>query len=261
MSEPFFKLLSPEVTKWCRQVDNIKKSESDEVTGLYTYDVNPDVDFASSQSRDQHVGEMAFENRKFSRRGRRATKENSHIKQARKHTLMKGGQNDLISSRSLGASNNALGEQTSPTGAQKKLSMSRTGTAEVSVTAHGPHKVRPSMLMTDQGHHHQAHVESNHTTLGEAPEIILDEFTVNIWETDEDLVAMRSHINDLIRNSFAGGMQYFIEGDWKMATAKFNHVLNITNGRDGPSINILRHINDDYGGECPADWKGYRDMS
>ena len=29
----------------CRQVDNIKKSASDEVTGLYTYDVNPAYDF------------------------------------------------------------------------------------------------------------------------------------------------------------------------------------------------------------------------
>lgn len=45
MSEPFYKLLSPSVQKWCRQVDNIKKSASDEVTGLYTYDVNPDHDF------------------------------------------------------------------------------------------------------------------------------------------------------------------------------------------------------------------------
>jgi hypothetical protein len=45
MSEPFYKLLSEDVKKLCRQVDNIKKSASDEVTGLYTYDVNPAYDF------------------------------------------------------------------------------------------------------------------------------------------------------------------------------------------------------------------------
>ncbi len=44
LSEPFFKLLSPNVSKFCRQVDNIKKSAHDEVTALYTYDADLDMD-------------------------------------------------------------------------------------------------------------------------------------------------------------------------------------------------------------------------
>lgn len=43
LSEPFFNLLSSEVTKYCRRVDVIKKSATDEVITLYTYDANLDI--------------------------------------------------------------------------------------------------------------------------------------------------------------------------------------------------------------------------
>lgn len=43
LSEPFYNLLSPNVRKYCRKVDVIKKSETDEVSALYTYDANLDV--------------------------------------------------------------------------------------------------------------------------------------------------------------------------------------------------------------------------
>ncbi len=44
LSEPFFRLLSPTVARYCRQVDNIKKSAHDDVTALYTYDANLDME-------------------------------------------------------------------------------------------------------------------------------------------------------------------------------------------------------------------------
>lgn len=43
LSEPFFKLLSPNVAKYCRKVDVIQKSETDEITALYTYDANLNI--------------------------------------------------------------------------------------------------------------------------------------------------------------------------------------------------------------------------
>ena len=46
MSEPFYRLLSPEATSGCRKVDTIKKRGSDRATGRYTYDVDLDVGFA-----------------------------------------------------------------------------------------------------------------------------------------------------------------------------------------------------------------------
>eukprot|EP00578_Thalassiosira_sp_NH16_P003983 CAMPEP_0181134474 /NCGR_PEP_ID=MMETSP1071-20121207/32108_1 /TAXON_ID=35127 /ORGANISM="Thalassiosira sp., Strain NH16" /LENGTH=864 /DNA_ID=CAMNT_0023220997 /DNA_START=56 /DNA_END=2647 /DNA_ORIENTATION=- len=46
MSEPFFNLLSTEAVVACRKVDMIKKRKSDTGTGLYTYDVDLNVDFS-----------------------------------------------------------------------------------------------------------------------------------------------------------------------------------------------------------------------
>jgi hypothetical protein len=40
LSEPFFNLLSPEVSKYCRQVDRIKKRSNDEPSGLFTYETH-----------------------------------------------------------------------------------------------------------------------------------------------------------------------------------------------------------------------------
>ena len=73
---------------------------------------------------------------------------------------------------------------------------------------------------------------------------------------------MRSHMNDEIRVVWGQGMGFFIAGDWQAARDKFARILEITNGKDGPTINLLRHMDNDYeGGVPPADWKGYRDMS
>mmetsp|Transcript_37968 Transcript_37968/g.79521 ORF Transcript_37968/g.79521 Transcript_37968/m.79521 type:complete len:864 (-) Transcript_37968:224-2815(-) len=53
MSEPFYKLLSPEAIAGCRKVDTIKKRESDPVTGLYTYDVDLSVGFTLAHKKEK----------------------------------------------------------------------------------------------------------------------------------------------------------------------------------------------------------------
>lgn len=103
--------------------------------------------------------------------------------------------------------------------------------------------------------------DNSHTSLGDAPEIILPPYTTGIWNTDEDLIAMRTHMRDEILETWDNGMNAFIKGDWENAREEFNRVLEITSGKDGPSQNILRHMDEDYGGNVPMDWKGYRDMS
>lgn len=45
MSEPFYRLLSPNASKLCRQLDRIKKNVFDDVISIYTYDANLDIDF------------------------------------------------------------------------------------------------------------------------------------------------------------------------------------------------------------------------
>ncbi|KAL7429177.1 hypothetical protein ACHAXM_001575 [Skeletonema potamos] len=56
MSEPFYKLLSPEAAAGCRKVDAIKKREGDAVTtNLYTYDVDLSIDYAHEERKKKET--------------------------------------------------------------------------------------------------------------------------------------------------------------------------------------------------------------
>ena len=48
LSEPFFKLLSPQAQKYCRQVDRIKRTNGEEPIGLFTYDCDMNIDWNDS---------------------------------------------------------------------------------------------------------------------------------------------------------------------------------------------------------------------
>ncbi|KAL9180261.1 hypothetical protein ACHAXT_008231 [Thalassiosira profunda] len=53
MSEPFYRLLSPEAVAGCRKVDAVKRRENDPVTGLYTYDVDLSVGFSRANEEKE----------------------------------------------------------------------------------------------------------------------------------------------------------------------------------------------------------------
>ncbi len=56
MSEPFYRKLSPEAQKFCRQVNRVQLSLSEEPMGLYTYDCDVNQDFSSlEQTGGSHV--------------------------------------------------------------------------------------------------------------------------------------------------------------------------------------------------------------
>ena len=98
--------------------------------------------------------------------------------------------------------------------------------------------------------------------LGNLPSIVLAKYTTACWFEDPDLVGMRAHVTDELRAYWSVAIEAFIAGDWREAKKLFKEYLDMTDGRDGPAKNILGHMENDYeGGECPADWKGYRDDS
>lgn len=51
MSEAFFRLLTPAANKYCRQVDRLKRSETEEPFGLFTYDSDLNYEFEPDGSR------------------------------------------------------------------------------------------------------------------------------------------------------------------------------------------------------------------
>jgi class 3 adenylate cyclase len=52
MSEAFFRLLSPQASRYCRQVDRIRRSEGEEPFGLFTYDSDLNLEFAEEEKAD-----------------------------------------------------------------------------------------------------------------------------------------------------------------------------------------------------------------
>mmetsp|Transcript_19317 Transcript_19317/g.32403 ORF Transcript_19317/g.32403 Transcript_19317/m.32403 type:complete len:858 (-) Transcript_19317:6061-8634(-) len=51
MSEAFFRLLTPAANKYCRQVDRLKRTETEEPFGLFTYDSDLNYEFETDGSR------------------------------------------------------------------------------------------------------------------------------------------------------------------------------------------------------------------
>mmetsp|Transcript_28015 Transcript_28015/g.53043 ORF Transcript_28015/g.53043 Transcript_28015/m.53043 type:complete len:939 (+) Transcript_28015:118-2934(+) len=244
MSEPFYKLLSPSVQKWCRQVDNIKKSASDEVTGLYTYDVNPDHDFklkALLAAKEAHKA-TATGRKTLNIKGRNSITPTVEARglvgtgttRARKTVRQQGGGIENMSSAVGGASGRGQRSSRVPPGLLDELKSKKVGDDKDSKSG---------------------------GSLEDAPEIILPPYNTDVWMKDEDLLSMRSHITPQIFEIWDRGMHSFISGDWDDAKKQFNEILRITHDKDGPSKNILRHIEEDYGGVVPPGWLGYRDMS
>jgi class 3 adenylate cyclase len=52
MSEAFFRLLSPHASRYCRQVDRIRRSDAEEPFGLFTYDCDLSIEFQEDEKVD-----------------------------------------------------------------------------------------------------------------------------------------------------------------------------------------------------------------
>ena len=96
--------------------------------------------------------------------------------------------------------------------------------------------------------------------IGDAPEIILPPFSVDIWDNDVDLVRLRSHFTDEMRAIWEHAMNSFIKGDWIDSREKIQLVLKKTDGQDGPAKLLLQKITD-FNGIPPKGWKGFRPLT
>lgn len=196
MSEPFFNLLSPQVSKYCRQIDRIKKTKNDQVTGIFTYDALLDSEFFKTNQ----------------------TKSAPQINLNRK-------------SRHRNTNRNFT---------QSKHRRSRH-TAETSI--HSKKRIQSSGI----------------GILGEAPEIVLPKFCIDVWDMDEDVVNLRIHFKEETRKAWELGFKSVIEGDWGAAVSHLNEVLEATDGRDGPSQFLMKKM-EKFGFKAPNDWNGYFEL-
>ena len=92
--------------------------------------------------------------------------------------------------------------------------------------------------------------------MGEAPEITIPSFKPRVWDEDMDMVNLRIHFRSEIRNVWGKGIRAYVEGDWSTATTQFKEVLDLTNGKDGPSKRLLSRM-ESHLYKVPVDWRGF----
>jgi hypothetical protein len=121
-----------------------------------------------------------------------------------------------------------------------------------------------------------------------------ERYTPNIWNTDQDLKAMRQHVTEDFEDEFRKGRDAYIFGDWSEATKhleRANEIMvenvmeqgyievdldnlksRIMDGEeradedlqieagDGPSQRLITFMKQ-KGGKPPEGWKGYRPLT
>eukprot|EP00978_Attheya_sp_CCMP212_P033797 scaffold138328_cov55-Attheya_sp.AAC.2 len=182
MSEHFFRLLSPEVTKYCRQVDIIKNGPDEELSRVFTYDTDLNIEFDKPET---HVP-FIFESKRNS-------------------------DGSLSTTTTLGARDSLLSSSSSPPPASKNTPLLKSQTRHLDV-------------------------------IGDVPHFYLPTFTVQIWESDEDMVRLRQHFTEKCRAIWSNGIEAYSNGDWNTAAEHFNHVLRMSKNTDGPSRYLLKQI-------------------
>mmetsp|Transcript_7346 Transcript_7346/g.9166 ORF Transcript_7346/g.9166 Transcript_7346/m.9166 type:complete len:915 (+) Transcript_7346:148-2892(+) len=94
------------------------------------------------------------------------------------------------------------------------------------------------------------------------PEEDMEVYTPNIWDTDQDLRALRQHTTEEFDKIFKEGMNAYIQGEWEKARAAFENcnALKEEIGGDGPSKTLLQFM-DSHNFDCPPTWKGFRPLT
>lgn len=226
MSEPFYRILSPTAKKYCRQVDNIRRSEAEEPMGLYTYDcdMNIDwVDFALFGSRTKkNLGGVKDKLRLAARRASTAVHEEAKDGEAKQ------------------------------AGAAAAAPPTASNESAATFAAHGSHSVKrqPNTDGDSSGPRPAASTEIA------APTIVVPPYVETVWETDSELIEFRHKVNDAFRALWQDGMAAYICGDWKKARDIFHETLKLS-ANDGPSKCLVHYI-DEFGGAAPDGWHGYR---
>jgi len=230
MSEPFYDLLSAEAKSHCRQVDRIKKG--DDITALYTYDANLGQEFAKPES--------ALDERKRLNTIRKQTKIQAQLQKGYRRMVVDGngdGDGDHENKMPVGFRGQGSSRRPRKTGALQASSLDQKSSIHRSSTG-----------------------SSSGGALGEAPDILLKPVTEGVWKQDEDMVRLRRHFTDDHRLLWKDGMDAYLAGNWPEASIRFNKVLHLSEGIDGPSRFLLDQI-EESGGEAPDDWGGYRVVS
>ena len=88
------------------------------------------------------------------------------------------------------------------------------------------------------------------------------DYSLDIFDRDSDLVNLRQHINRTFRERFKKGIEKYIAGEWKVAAKTLETCVKASPhiGGDGPSRAVLDFMKK-HKYEAPAEWRGYREIT
>lgn len=219
ISEPFFKLLSSAVSKYCRQVDRVRTSPEEEPFNIYTYDMDVNLDFWDLPKANKAL-RLASSIMKSKIGTKRATINQVGALTGKNSAAQKIVEDEIQQKKEAREK------------AQRRQSLVPTTDLEA---AKKP-TVDPKAML---------------------PNIIIRPYKQAMWEEDNELIQLRHMVNDSFRALWREGIGAYLKGDWPKARDIIYECLRRTNGEDGPSKNLVAAI-DAEGGAAPRNWPGYR---
>ena len=219
ISEPFFKLLSSAVSKYCRQVDRVRTSPEEEPFNIYTYDMDVNLDFWDLPKANKAL-RLASSIMKSKIGTKRAT-----INQV-----------GALTGKNSAAQKIVEDEIQQKKDAREKAQRRQSLVPTTDLEAAKKPTIDPKAML---------------------PKIIIKPYKQAMWEEDNELVQLRHMVNDSFRALWREGMGAYLKGDWPKARDIIYECLRRTNGADGPSKNLVAAI-DAEGGAAPRNWPGYR---
>jgi len=259
MSEPFYNLLSISANKYCRKVDRIRRSalDTDIPFCLYTYDSDLLIDWNYNNKHKKSITKNKNKNNK--------------------KLLLKPSMKSSDTS-SIGSNTAAISNIDGTTSSDTKFSNGIRRFSQViglrTVTEISPRTIGLKSEEDDGNDNNDDNyndLEDNNNKrkgrkvslsdeddeMKKAPTIVVNKYNDKVWIDDEDLVALRHNVNDSFRSLWAIGIEAYIEGNWQKARDIFNETMLLSSNQDGPSKFLITLI-DEYGGNAPEDWPGYR---
>jgi hypothetical protein len=282
MSEPFYQLLSPAASKYCRQVDRVRRSAFEEPMGLYTYDIDASINWndpyrnqkkdpkarliaAAKKVTGMSAGEMSNlghgnsiqEQRKKSHQVPSILQTLQSLKQANH-----GHHGSVVGGHGHGAHGGHHGHHGHH---GHRASVRRTSALHghhgrptgVPHAPHAPTIAEEGAEVDAEAEEAAAMEEARIAKARQTPTVTLPPYTQQVWTEDSDVVEIRHNVNDAFRATWENGIIAYIKGDWAAAKEIFTETLIRSKNKDGPSKFLLEII-DEHHGAAPADWSGYR---
>jgi hypothetical protein len=215
MSEPFFNLLSPTAQGYCRQVDRVRRSESEDPIGLYTYDSDIHINFADA-NRKRPKANAALGAAPHKRRASTFTgiftdtvsstvapgSSAGHpqpVRAARRASVVSGLNAEVLSQTATAGAIESPPSNMGP--ARSKRSSTFINTAPDGTAAAS--KRSSLIMMGSRPTEREGEIEDAEAGLGKqtqendlhnksaAPIIVVPLYRAQLWETDHDLVDLR----------------------------------------------------------------------